>query len=708
MYTGSGLLILAAPVAWWPPASQLHLHPLEPQRTFFSAITDTGATIGAGRRLMSLSRLGRSVVLGGQLIATPPHLLLYNPFTGRELSVVVSVEGGTVDDGNFTFDAPTLCEFVRSDRVRVVAAVVGAGVPLTELLRKRSDAVNSFKGDVCSNDENYTGKIINSLFSERYVEAALRYMVQQLQRSPRPTLCSMLLHGEHGVGKTYVARQLMTCVPSVVKVHDCSYMVECREMSIAALLALNEREVVATICSVFAFPPVEAADTNNNCTTHSSGGGQHGVLLIVVIDRVDLLVNVANPMVMLAAHQLCTILDELQGRQAGTTCTAVTIATAENTSALPTALLARLARHQVNLVHPTLEERRCFVVAHTHAQSSPDLFPPHVLERAAEALAGRSAGQLKAMKSEAVLQLLEREALCSAKESGLGETESADTPEEYSGLVGMSQAIRAVEELLVWPLQQRKLLHHCRVQAPRGLVVYGPPGTGKTALLTGLARRLQGIRIHVLLVDGLSLIEKEVGRTEKNIASLFAAARAASPTALFLDNMDSLAPPRGRQTAEVSTTADRSLSTLLTEMDGIGGGSDCAPGGGVPLVFVVAAAPSPEALDPAVCRPGRLDLHITLSPPTSEVLQRYVVGRLLEAVDVRDKSNVDSEAALGDTAATVEAHVRRWLANHPHATMADANDFVRSALLCTLVETTVTTVSAQYRLREFLARAAPL
>ncbi|EPY24013.1 hypothetical protein AGDE_12644 [Angomonas deanei] len=87
--------------------------------------------------------------------------------------------------------------------------------------------------------------------------------------------------------------------------------------------------------------------------------------------------------------------------------------------------------------------------------------------------------------------------------------------------------------------------------------------------MTALARRLRELQVNftlnVIIVDGLSLIEKEVGKTEKNISQLFQKARSRTPTVLFIDNLDALAPPRGQLTSETNLVADRSLSTLLTE-----------------------------------------------------------------------------------------------------------------------------------------------
>ncbi|PWU90494.1 putative cell division cycle protein [Trypanosoma cruzi] len=198
-----------------------------------------------------------------------------------------------------------------------------------------------------------------------------------------------------------------------------------------------------------------------------------------------------------------------------------------------------------------------------------------------------------------------------------------------------------------------------------------------------------------MFVDGLSLIEKEVGRTEKNIAALFSTARAMSPTALFLDNIDSLAPPRGRQTSEVSNTADRTLSTLLTEMDGI---SDSTNNGDV--VFVVASAPYFSALDPAIGRPGRLDLHLEIQLPTAKELRDHVVQRVVACVE--DCGGSDAAGDVGTISTLVEEHVERWM-NMRRVTVAEANAFVREVVLCMVEESSRNLLD---RLREALRRAA--
>ncbi|RHW74405.1 cell division cycle protein [Trypanosoma brucei equiperdum] len=713
-YSGAGFLILRAQIAWWPPAAELHRHPLDPKRAFFSAITDGGVSIGAGKQFVSLSRLGKSVVLGGRPLmncsSSPPCLQVYDPFSGMEITVAFKVEGGLTEGSKqCVLDVSTLREFVNGDRVRVTAAPLTAGVPfhqLQEFLQldegeEENDATcGEHHGGHRNHDNGFANRPGNyhSLFGDRYLGVALRHITHRLKCSPRPAVCSVLFSGEHGVGKTYAVRRLLELVPPVVDICGSPHLVERREMSIAALLLLSEQEAVATVQAVFTPPLVEAHHDSGN---RVNGAEPCGVLLLVTLDRIDLLVSAANSLVALVTHQLCMVLDELQhGVGEGGGRIVVTLATAESTKSIPTALLARLGQRLVNLAHPTLPERLRFIRTICNDADNLRSYSPCVLERAAEALSGRTAAELQAMKVDEVLQLLEREAALHSKHEPFAKNSVTDVPDEYRGLVGLSDIIREVEELVVWPLQQRKLLSRCGVQPQKGLVVYGPPGSGKTALLTRLARRLKSARVHVLLVDGLSLIEKEVGRTEKNIASLFAAARATSPTALFLDNIDSLAPPRGRETGEVSTTADRSLSTLLTEMDGIGGGHT---GSDVPLVFVVAAASNPEALDAAISRPGRLDLHITLPLPTIEALQQHIVRRLVEAVEACD----EAEAITADFIANVDAYVMRWLGGSPSATVADANDFVRHILLRVVVEPEGVP-GAKDRLLECFTKVLPL
>ncbi|ORC88919.1 cell division cycle protein [Trypanosoma theileri] len=681
MSGATDVLVVIAPVAWWPSAQFLHFHPFDAGRTFASAITSSGVAVGAAERVVGLSRLGRSVMLSATL--EDSTVRLYNPFSGGELRLAIRR-----DCSEYALaSGVSLYELVEADRVRVEAAPVGMGVLLCEVQLEDHD------------------------LGERYVAAALKYITQHLQwqQKRQRSVCSLLITGEHGVGKTHTLYQVAVKIPQVVNVCGKRYVVERRDVSVAQLLQLDEREAVTVIQRICALPPIDTTENPNYSSTA-------GVILLLTLDGVDLLWATTNSLVALVSHQLCASLDEMDEAAQLADYHIVLIATAENTTTLPTALLSRLSSRRVHIAYPSLQERLNYMEMQSGAMD----FPPHVRERVAELLAGYTAGQLAVMNNNTLLQMLEREATLDAKQHHKEQRHQNDTQldtknenvaDTYGGLIGMANILRDLEELVVWPLQHMRLLRRYGVTPPKGVVVCGPSGSGKTSLLTSLARRLRSGRLHVMLVDGLTLIEKAVGRTEKNIATLFANARATSPTVLFLDNIDSLAPPRGRQMSEVSNTADRTLSTLLTVMDGISGSSN-----GDDFVFVVASAPSIAALDPAISRPGRLDVHLTLPMPTAEELHLYIVRRLLVCVtqcaggennnDDNKTNNTDNDVVDDEEKAEmvriVEEYASRWTAMG-RLSAAEANAFVREVVLHMVESSSLRLVD---RLKEALDAAA--
>ncbi|XP_014227870.1 peroxisome assembly factor 2 isoform X1 [Trichogramma pretiosum] len=127
-----------------------------------------------------------------------------------------------------------------------------------------------------------------------------------------------------------------------------------------------------------------------------------------------------------------------------------------------------------------------------------------------------------------------------------------------------------------------------------GLLLYGPPGTGKTLLAKAVATECQ---LHFLSVKGPELLNMYVGQSEKNVRQVFERARAASPSIIFFDELDSLAPNRGRS-GDSGGVMDRVVSQLLAEMDGLESEG---------RVFVIGATNRPDLVDPALLRPGRFD-----------------------------------------------------------------------------------------------------
>ncbi|XP_066584730.1 peroxisomal ATPase PEX6 [Prorops nasuta] len=127
-----------------------------------------------------------------------------------------------------------------------------------------------------------------------------------------------------------------------------------------------------------------------------------------------------------------------------------------------------------------------------------------------------------------------------------------------------------------------------------GLLLYGPPGTGKTLLAKAVATEYQ---LHFLSVKGPEVLNMYVGQSEKNIREIFEQARAAAPCIIFFDELDSLAPNRGRS-GDSGGVMDRVVSQLLAEMDGL------EDSGGI---FIIGATNRPDLIDPALLRPGRFD-----------------------------------------------------------------------------------------------------
>ncbi|XP_028676134.2 peroxisome assembly factor 2 isoform X1 [Erpetoichthys calabaricus] len=162
-----------------------------------------------------------------------------------------------------------------------------------------------------------------------------------------------------------------------------------------------------------------------------------------------------------------------------------------------------------------------------------------------------------------------------------------------------------------------------------GLLLYGPPGTGKTLLAKAVATECA---MTFLSVKGPELINMYVGQSEENIRDVFAKARAASPCIIFFDELDSLAPNRGRS-GDSGGVMDRVVSQLLAELDGLHSSAD---------VFVIGATNRPDLLDQSLLRPGRFDklLYVGINEDKESQLQ------VLKAISSRFK--MDPSVCLHD------------------------------------------------------------
>jgi len=185
--------------------------------------------------------------------------------------------------------------------------------------------------------------------------------------------------------------------------------------------------------------------------------------------------------------------------------------------------------------------------------------------------------------------------------------------EDVGGLGGVKA--RLVEALAGATASTRRL----GVTPPRGVLLYGPPGTGKTSLARCAAAA--GGRSFICLA-GTDVYSAWVGASEKAVAAAFAAARAAAPSLLFLDELDALAPRRDNGGGSSGAVA-RVVAQLLLELDG-GAGDAARPD--APSILLLAATNRPDLVDSALLRPGRLDRLLHVPAPSSgeerlEVLQ---------------------------------------------------------------------------------------
>ncbi|NXU43463.1 PEX6 factor, partial [Drymodes brunneopygia] len=157
---------------------------------------------------------------------------------------------------------------------------------------------------------------------------------------------------------------------------------------------------------------------------------------------------------------------------------------------------------------------------------------------------------------------------------------------------GLQEVKKEILDTIQLPLEHPELLSLglCR----SGLLLYGPPGTGKTLLAKAVATTCA---MTFLSVKGPELINMYVGQSEENVRNVFARARAAAPCIIFFDELDSLAPSRGRS-GDSEGVMDRVVSQLLAELDGLHSSRE---------VFVIGATNRPDLLDSALLRPGRFD-----------------------------------------------------------------------------------------------------
>lgn len=230
----------------------------------------------------------------------------------------------------------------------------------------------------------------------------------------------------------------------------------------------------------------------------------------------------------------------------------------------------------------------------------------------------------------------------------------------FSAVGGMDDLKDEIRMKIILPLEKPELFAAYGKQAGGGILMYGPPGCGKTHLARATAGEIKASFISIGISDVLDMY---IGQSEKNLAGIFAKARARKPCVLFFDEVDALAASR----RDLRTSATRqAINQFLAELDGIS--SDNAG------ILILAATNAPWHLDPAFRRPGRFDRILFVPPPDesarASIMEVLLTGKPIEKVDLLQIarstigfSGADLKAVVEQT---IEAKLREALkTGHP-------------------------------------------
>ncbi|MGG5174194.1 proteasome ATPase [Pseudarthrobacter sp. J1763] len=229
----------------------------------------------------------------------------------------------------------------------------------------------------------------------------------------------------------------------------------------------------------------------------------------------------------------------------------------------------------------------------------------------------------------------------------------------YKDIGGLGPQIEQIRDAVELPFLHPELYREHGLKAPKGILLYGPPGCGKTLIAKAVANSLAAraaeragtadLKSYFLNIKGPELLDKYVGETERHIRSIFARAREkasdGSPVVVFFDEMDSLFRTRGTGvSSDVETTI---VPQLLSEIDGVER---------LDNVIVIGASNREDMIDPAILRPGRLDVKVKIQRPDAEaaadIFAKYVTTDL-------PFHEADLAAHGGDAQSTVDDMIQR-------------------------------------------------
>ncbi|AFL95765.1 cell division protein containing CDC48 domain 1 [Thermococcus cleftensis] len=214
----------------------------------------------------------------------------------------------------------------------------------------------------------------------------------------------------------------------------------------------------------------------------------------------------------------------------------------------------------------------------------------------------------------------------------------------YEDIGGLSDVIQKVREMIELPLKHPEIFEKLGIEPPKGVLLYGPPGTGKTLLAKAVANEANA---HFIAINGPEIMSKYYGESEERLREVFKEAEENAPAIIFIDEIDAIAPKREETHGEVEK---RVVSQLLTLMDGLKSRGK---------VIVIGATNRPDAIDPALRRPGRFDRELEVGVPDKqgrkEILQihtrgmpiepEFRKGRVIEILEELERNDAYRESA---------------------------------------------------------------
>ncbi|MCG2865489.1 MAG: AAA family ATPase, partial [Vulcanisaeta sp.] len=243
------------------------------------------------------------------------------------------------------------------------------------------------------------------------------------------------------------------------------------------------------------------------------------------------------------------------------------------------------------------------------------------------------------------------------REEPVRETELAMPRVTWEDIGDLEEAKRKIRELIELPLRHPEIFKHLGIEPPKGVLLIGPPGTGKTLLAKAVASEANA---YFVSINGPEIMSKYYGESEAKLREIFEEAKKNAPAIIFIDEIDAIAPKREEVTGEVEK---RVVAQLLTLMDGLQERGQ---------VIIIGATNRPEAVDPALRRPGRFDREIYIGMPDKnarkEILQVHTRSVPLcteedvkeRICDPNDIVNIDDIAEMthGYTGADIAALVK--------------------------------------------------